>query len=76
VTRTRRTRCASCNDSLTGAKVVIEGTWHCGACAYELTHGPTQRIASRTKTPEQQAQQGRLFPLPATTGKTASRKRP
>jgi hypothetical protein len=67
----RRPRCGICKAPLSGAKVVIDGRWCCGACAYELERGPADRTTTGSQALGQHPQQGRLFPLPAATGKTA-----
>ena len=45
--RQSKSRCAECGASLVGARLIIDGHWMCPVCAYELEHGPVERVRQR-----------------------------
>ena len=57
-------RCATCDASLTTAKLFIDGRWTCSDCAYELEYGPVER-KPRNRVAKGVPQDDNLFPLPA-----------
>lgn len=43
--------CSRCKENLTGARLVVEGRWLCGRCAYEIevANGPIEGKARRRR---------------------------
>jgi hypothetical protein len=64
MTRRRKTpTCAICGCSLGGTRLVLAGRWTCPDCAYELEHGPAERVPVPARRSPKRPQGETLFPL-------------